>query len=532
MDDKTIYQLEVRETIEKFLNNKVMIPVYGKKIRNQFDMFYQCRLIPIDMENKELSNDNVNDWGSLMPGFTQCGGGSDADIIYSRFNNCENIEPFIIQKNYNELKPDEIEIVEEFRLLNNLYYDKTNNYYMDLIDNNVVVEIKDGLVLVNKKYLKRYLAVKNMSMAIQIDSRVTLGSANQPIKRDNLEINGDKFRYSLSINHDFEKSHSVLYAKIIVSGCQLKDCGYWPYEAEPKYEDFIIGSDEDGNEVMFTSNPKELSSYFGVNPETPHYLTLVYFDRNVLSKYYSSPDKYSIEDGIIRCGTLWSMYVDNLSDSYVSAYLGDLGRDLPNQKEQLYWKSHNIIIDGKLSSAKFQRDFMAQHTDSDSADFSFKSKYIRLNNIFKEEMGWPLFLELDEDDKYCFDGLRIPLTNSSPETDMLILSSVKILIDSINEKRVVAELNGQYDKLVGSISKLESWFKKRNLLGFEEHIQFLRNLQELRSSGTGHRKGKGYKKITSKMGIDKNDYRGTLIDIFVRARNLLVYVEENIDKLK
>lgn len=49
----------------------------------------------------------------------------------------------------------------------------------------------------------------------------------------------------------------------------------------------------------------------GANSTAPHYLTPVYFDSAVLNKYYSKPEIYKVEDGIIRCGVLWSLYIDN-----------------------------------------------------------------------------------------------------------------------------------------------------------------------------------------------------------------------------
>ena len=69
-------------------------------------------------------------------------------------------------------------------------------------------------------------------------------------------------------------------------------------------------------------------------------------------------------------------------------------------------------------------------------------------------MGWPLFLELDKQDLYNFEGLRIPINNSIVEMDMLVLSLVKVVLDSLNEKEIVAQLTGTYEKLTGSISKL------------------------------------------------------------------------------
>lgn len=61
---------------------------------------------------------------------------------------------------------------------------------------------------------------------------------------------------------------------------------------------------------------------------------------------------------------------------------------------------------------------------------------------------------------------------------------------------MLKQLTGTYEKLVGSISKLEAWISELGLQDYQPQIKFFRNLQELRSSGTGHRKGKGYEKIS------------------------------------
>lgn len=52
---------------------------------------------------------------------------------------------------------------------------------------------------------------------------------------------------------------------------------------------------------------------------------------------------------------------------------------------------------------------------------------------------------------------------------------------------------------IRGISKLKTWFNENKIDGFEEHISFHRNLQELRSAGTGHRKGKNYDKISKNL---------------------------------
>jgi len=174
---------------------------------------------------------------------------------------------------------------------------------------------------------------------------------------------------------------------------------------------------------------------------------------------------------------------------------------------------------------------MAMPTDPQSADFIFKNTYLKINRQFTEKMGWSLFLELDEQDVYNFEGLRIPINNSIAEMDMLVLSLVKVVLDSLNEKEIVAQLTGTYEKLTGSISKLEAWFQEKHLSDYQEHIKFLRNLQELRSSGTGHRKGKSYQKISKVFDIQKGNYAETFSGILENVSSFLNYIGTHLEEL-
>lgn len=262
----------------------------------------------------------------------------------------------------------------------------------------------NGYVTIHKRYLKTYLAVKEKVLMIHIDSRCVSIDNSEKIKEDGLVYRNSEntIFYALNIGNTStglkRKNYSIIYAKNVVSGCSLCDSNIWPYNEEKTYVDFIIGIDENGKEIRHTCNPKELNNYFGANPTAPHYLTPVYFDSAVLNKYYSKPEIYKVEDGIIRCGVLWSLYIDNSNSDYVSAYLGDLGRDLPSEAEQHYWRGFNKSIGGKLSKTKIKRDFMCIASDSESPDFVFKKAYTRLNRVFTEKYGWPLFLSLTEQD--------------------------------------------------------------------------------------------------------------------------------------
>jgi hypothetical protein len=56
-----------------------------------------------------------------------------------------------------------------------------------------------------------------------------------------------------------------------------------------KYLDFVIGVDDEGAEISFTSDPSKLANHFGANPGAPNYLTPVSFRKNVLENYFAQP---------------------------------------------------------------------------------------------------------------------------------------------------------------------------------------------------------------------------------------------------
>jgi hypothetical protein len=82
------------------------------------------------------------------------------------------------------------------------------------------------------------------------------------------------------------------------------------------------------------------------------------------------------------------------------------------------------------------------------------------------------------------------------------------------------------DALKVGISRLEYVLKQQSIEGFEGHIQFLRKLQNLRSSSAAHRKGKHYKKIASDFDIGNKDLVTVFEGILKKAIELLDYFSE------
>lgn len=286
MDKDYLYQIDIREWIERGLDADIMVPVSGNKIDKKYDIYLQSFLLPLNEVENDMENDTYNAH-TLMPGITVYGSWEDDEKVYHRWGNDNGYEPLVIKREYNGVATDSIEIVEEFRLLFNLYFNSQKNEYIDVSNGEGITVVKmndNGYVTIHKRYLKTYLAVKEKVLMIHIDSRCVSIDKSEKIKEDGLAYRNSEntIFYALNIGNTStglkRKNYSIIYAKNVVSGCSLCDSNIWPYNEEKTYVDFIIGIDENGKEIRHTCNPKELNNYFGANPTAPHYLTPVYFD--------------------------------------------------------------------------------------------------------------------------------------------------------------------------------------------------------------------------------------------------------------
>ena len=75
------------------------------------------------------------------------------------------------------------------------------------------------------------------------------------------------------------------------------------------------------------------------------------------------------------------------------------------------------------------------------------------------------------------------------------------------------------------IGKLKQFLVENVMPDQEKHIEFLKDLYALRSSGVGHRKGKRYEKISLRFEIDKKPLKEVFVGILEKAEKLLVDLE-------
>lgn len=446
--------------------------------------------------------------GSGGHGFTTWYEDGTQRVEYERYPD-DGTELIVIDREFHGVRPSEKELVEEFRLLFNLWEDRATRifYYFDDSGNPIkAAVIERNSVRVLWSLLRRYQAAKQMYLALYIDS--THHSLDLPDDECRWQHTDEDLtiqynRTNLSMGPEREVSSNFM-GKRLLAPPPRETCDIAPFEKAKRYQDFIIGIDADGNDVTHTSDPSVLANYFGANPGSPHYLTPVYFRREVLNKYYAESDRFSIEDGYLRCAGLWGLRLDNDQPGHIMVFLGDLGRDIPHD-EAGYWKSFNIAPPEEGPSATlYRRAFLAEFAEPQSVDLRFARVYRKTNRVWTERFGAPLFKQLHEDDRHLLGKLHIPIGEGQAEFDDQVLILAKLLVDSINEADIGADL-GKAKRDEKGLAKLERFLSDRGVSDARALLKPFANIQGLRSRGAAHRKGADFDIGVALDGLNRRD---------------------------
>jgi hypothetical protein len=503
------------------LGSSDWIEVYRREKTEAQRISLTSGLIPEAKSNEVLSQTGwVFDPQHLTPCCVKYG---DGTVAYLPFGSDEGYEPFVIERHFHGIKPEYVEIKEEFRLFHNLYFDSKNRVYIKINKDGSeqeVVRVADDVIKVRAVELRQFLAIKEMRLALLFDIRGYYQQTleQMSISKESRDVTQPQLHYSYIVDDsDFREGSLVLITgKKLIAGFAKEDSGFWPYDESDKddessYLQFIVEINEKGQEVSARCLP------YGEN-----YLTPVYFRSEVLNRYYENSSKFSVEDGYLRCGSLWGVQIDNDNPRYVTAFLGDLGRDLP-ESERSHWRAYNIPPAGGISDTAWKRSFEAEFADPTKRDLVFKQRFNTLQEKWHKIHQWPLFKPLAEHDEHCFGSLRIPATDEQNEFDAQVMNLTKLLVDSINEAEIGQQIQGAPEQK--GIGKLEEYLKLKNLPAYEKHVKFLRELQSLRSSGAAHRKSKSYEKAAKEVGLHEKDIRDVYEELLGRAIDFLNALE-------
>lgn len=426
--------------------------------------------------------------GDFSPGFVVSPHGTEYQG--PRFDGFEYI---VAEVFFHSLNVGQILVNQEFVLLFNLYRDRDGNYYdVDKSgEKQPVVELLDDRVRIKTSYLMRYASAKQLLYVQFVDSRVASSKEYQHSDEQiSYEvITGADYNYFLAYQTNSEQDFlfSMIYARSIVRPEPVEKCDIWPYDNHVEtYPEFIIKELPDGTYERFTCDESKLGTYFGDNPDAPHYLTPVYFKPSVLDRYRKL-ENFEVTERRLTCGSEWSVEIDNINPDRVMVYLGDLGRDLP-ESERMHFLNYEISpTDQAISEEVIAQDFFnAWFDETEGPISSFLIAYGKLSEAWNKSFGFPLFREMHPDDRNLITRIRIPSEESQEEFETIVQCLTRLLIDYIDESKLPNCGKS------GSINKLSAFLESK---GLNVDVTPLRATQQLRSSGTAHAKGANYDKV-------------------------------------
>lgn len=513
------------------------ITVYHSVRTDNEDSVFYSALIPNDRVPQSLGN---TEWDyQISRGQPSCvvwyENGLEQER-YEHFSQPGKVQPLVLVRNTPRTRDSYTEILEEFRLFHDLFYDHNNQVFIKYTEDGYedeVIRVKPKHISVRLKEIRQFLAFKEMHLAIFFDitrfSELEIDGFDESERR--AKHRSDTMHYGFFadktdfLSRSHFKSFSRTHGKKLIAGMTKEQTGIWPYESERQYESFIIGLGENGEEITFSANPDDLANFFGANAGNPFYLTPIFFRKNVLAKYYGEPERYQVHDGYIENQGYWMLRADTNHEQYVIVYLGDLG-GLPYGEQQI-WRSYNVVPDGTISDVAYKRGILGEFADAEDPAFVFKHSYEDFQNAWHRRYRWDLFKPLSPSDEYLLTGLHIPLTDGYSEFDTQVIALTKLIIDSLNENELSKLIAGEIKSDAKGITKFEAYLMQETVEGSEDYIAFLRQLQSVRSISAAHRKGSNYQKRMIKLGIDIGNLPSEFRRFLDRATQLLHTMNEH-----
>jgi len=496
------------------------ITVYrGHHEGEEVDSGIYCLLVKPDYLDKYME---TRDWGihwgseghpSIITHYKE--GASVTE--YFRFAE-EGMEPFVFPRWFSHVKERYVDVSQEFVNYFKLYEKATSKqerhyYFIDESgEAEEVISVSEREVRIKLKFMVEYLAVRKIHLSLCFDFMVVTDkkSAGAAFVLKDEDFVGESFNYNhlmrLVPGLDKGNFQSWIIGKTLLKYDPAKSLKFHFEVDDEANESFVIGYNDDGSEKLAPCH-SEVHKFF----------TPVFFNKEVLNKYYDNPQKYQV-DGFHISSSFISLKMDNNHDDYVMVFLNDL-KMLP-QREQLHWKHNNIAPQPGMGLSGAYYDTMVMGNwarDSDSVDVRFKAEYKQFNKKWFEKFGWYFYKEQVGTDQQHFNALHVPSENSVTSFSDQLLILVKLTIDSLNEEMLVKGLpKVENEKGIG---KLERFLDSHNRQ-IPDMITFLRNLQDLRSGRIAHRvsnSNKNVKKAVDYFGLTEDNYREVAMDIFVKS---------------
>ena len=221
---------------------------------------------------------------------------------------------------------------------------------------------------------------------------------------------------------------------------------------EDEYCEFIAWDWRNKRITNISTNPSAITSYFDAQENSlPFETSPVFFRPEVLSKYKTDRDKYTIneEHRYISCRGGWDLRTYDVNEAgQIHTYICYLAQ-LPFE-EQLHWKSFNEEPKAGISQRAFLNDFKAEFSDD-------IDPLVEILFILKEwddaNVAWWVI-----QDKALLTRVNTPLTSSRDEWGRAFLDFSQLVIEGFKVREIrskLTEMGISFEKSERSLKLVE-----------------------------------------------------------------------------
>jgi hypothetical protein len=248
-----------------------------------------------------------------------------------------------------------------------------------------------------------------------------------------------------------------------------------------EYTTFIAEDWRHKKITEISTDPVATTNYFiAKENDLPFELSPAFFKPEVLSKYKTDRDKYTIDEREIHCRAAWTLKAYDVNDAgQVFAYICYL-RNLPDN-EQLHWKSYNEEPKTSISKRALINDFKGEFVTFQSP----RSEVLSILRRWQARETWWWTLR-DED---LLHRANPPITASKDEWAEAVMDLSKLVVEGFEVKPLRAALSSMgeaYDAKDQTIALLEKLVAAKGIPGDPATLDGLRRVQHIRSKVKGH----------------------------------------------
>lgn len=450
------------------------------------------------------------------------------DEVYFETGDKDDIYEYLFAiRSFNDKYNTIIEINPKLIWYKNLV--KLDDYYLDPLTDEKIIKIEENKIEIKKSYLKDFLSAYNQCCIVNFDHR-RFHKTDSKISYTSSIVESDLLKANIVENsytyNEFNGLSSMLGKVIIKPFLTPIHSDYINYTEEKKYETFIIDENkETGKEIEFTCDEDKLANYFGANPDSPHFLTPVYFDKKVLNNYIYDTLNYTVRDCLIIHLDQWSLPFTINTDEKVVVWLGDLGR-IPHN-EQTIWKAFNIKPQGEVEEKFLRRQLNCEWTDSSLGEKGLFAKLNEINKIFNDKYNDFLFKKLSIADKELESALLIPANNSIPIYQNFLMQLSKVTIERINTELIAQNVQKELLKSdtsgkLGSRIQLNIFLKQLGITNADRLDNVLKTIYNSRNKLSGHAGSiDEYNKVWGREGLYKPNFISDAKSMILSLNNVL-----------